>query len=50
MVNSGFRRWTTREVWGGPTSDALRVGLRRFVRFLGAPKGIRVPKALEALT
>jgi hypothetical protein len=50
MVTSGFRRWATRKVWGGPESEARRVGLRRFFRFLAADKGIRAPKALEALT
>ena len=49
-VNSGFRRWAKRKVWGGPESEELRVGLRRFFRSLAADKGIRAPKALEALT
>jgi hypothetical protein len=49
MVTSGVRRWATRKVWGGPEGDELRVGLRRFFRFLAADKGIRAPKALEAL-
>jgi hypothetical protein len=50
MVNSGFRRWAKRKVWGGPEGEELRVGLRRFFRFLAADKGIWAPKALEALT
>jgi hypothetical protein len=49
-VTSGFRRWAKRTVWGGPESHALRVGLRRFFRFLATDKGIWAPKALEALT
>jgi hypothetical protein len=49
MVNSGFRSWAKRKVWGGPDGDELRVGLRRFFRFLDTHKGICAPKALEAL-
>jgi hypothetical protein len=50
MVNSGFRSWVKRKVWGGPDADALRVGLRKFFRYLDAHQGIRAPTALAALT
>jgi hypothetical protein len=49
MVNSGFRSWVKRKVWGGPDADALRVGLRRFFRHLDTQQGGRVPTALVAL-
>jgi hypothetical protein len=50
MVNSGFRSWVKRKVWGGPDADALRVGLRKFFRYLDTHKGICAPTALAVLT
>ena len=50
MVNSGFRSWAKRKVWGGPDADELRVGLRKFFQYLDMHQGICAPKALEALT
>ena len=49
MVNSGFRSWYKRKVWGGADPDAVRVALRKFFQFLAKQKGISVPKALDAL-
>ena len=49
MVNSGFRRWYKRKVWGGAEPDEVRVALRKFFQFLAKQKGISVPKALDAL-
>ena len=49
MVNSGFRSWVRRKVWGGPDADELRVSLRKFFQYLDTHKGICVPKALEVL-
>jgi len=49
MVNSGFRSWVKRTVWGGPDADELRVGLRRFFQYLDTQQGLCVPVALAAL-
>jgi hypothetical protein len=49
MVNSGFRGWYRRKVWGGADPDQVRVALTKFFRFLATGKGIVAPKALEAL-
>jgi hypothetical protein len=49
MVNSGFRSWVKRKVWGGPDADALRVGLRRFFRYLDTHQRICAPTALATL-
>jgi hypothetical protein len=49
MVNSGFRSWVKRKVWGGPDADELRVGLRKFFQYLDTQQGLRVPAALAAL-
>jgi hypothetical protein len=49
MVNSGFRSWVKRKVWGGPDGAALRVGLRRFFQYLDTHQGICAPAALAAL-
>ncbi len=49
MVNSGFRSWAKRKVWGGPDADELRVGLRKFFRYLDTHQGIRAPTALATL-
>src|ERR671921_660764 len=40
MVNSGFRNWAKRKVWGGPDADELRVGLRKFFGYLDTHQGI----------
>ena len=50
MVNSGFRSWVKRKVWGGPDADELRVGLRKFFQYLDTQHGLRVPTALAVLT
>ena len=49
MVNSGFRSWAKRKVWGGPDADELRVGLRKFFQYLDAHQGICAPTALATL-
>ena len=49
MVNSGFRSWVKRKVWGGPDADELRVGLRKFFQYLDTQKGLCVPTALTVL-
>ena len=49
MVNSGFRSWYKRKVWGGADPDQVRVALTKFFRFLATSKGIRAPKVLEVL-
>jgi len=49
MVNSGFRSWYKRKVWGGEDPDEVRVALTKFFRFLATSKGIVAPKALEVL-
>jgi hypothetical protein len=49
MVNSGFRSWVKRKVWGGPDADELRVGLRKFFQYLDTQQGLRVPTALAVL-
>ena len=49
MVNSGFRSWATRKVWGGPDADELRVGLRKFFQYLDTHQGICAPTALATL-
>src|SRR4029453_17400050 len=43
MVNSGFRNWVKRKVWGGPDADELRVGLRKFFQYLDTQQGLCVP-------
>jgi hypothetical protein len=50
MVNSGFRSWVKRKVWGGPDADALRLGQRKFFQYLDRQQGICVPIALAVLT
>ena len=49
MVNSGFRSWYRRKVWGGADPDQVRVALTKFFRFLATGKGIVALKALESL-
>ncbi len=49
MVNSGFRSWVKRKVWGGPDADELRVGLRKFFQYLDTHQGICAPTALATL-
>jgi hypothetical protein len=49
MVNSGFRSWVKRKVWGGPDADVLRVGLRKFFQYLDTQQGICMFTALAVL-
>ena len=49
MVNSGFRSWAKRKVWGGPDADELRVGLRKFFQYLDTHQGICASTALAVL-
>ena len=50
MVNTHFRQWYKRKVWGAPeSSDSLKVSLMKFFQFLDTRKGITNTKVLEAL-
>jgi hypothetical protein len=49
MVNSGFRSWVKRKVWGGPDVDELRVSLRKFFQYLDAHQGICAPATVATL-
>jgi len=49
MVNTHFRNWWKRKVWGPITPDQLRVALRKFFAFLRDVKGIDNEKVLNGL-
>ncbi|MCK4485396.1 MAG: hypothetical protein KAU38_01370 [Desulfobacterales bacterium] len=49
MVNTHFKQWCRRKVWGAPSPDQLRVSLKKFFTFLATEKGIVNDKALKSL-
>ena len=49
MVNTHFKQWCRRNVWGSPSPDQLRVSLKKFFTFLAKEKGIVNEKALKSL-
>jgi site-specific recombinase XerD len=49
MVNTHFKKWWKRKVWGSTTPDQLRVTLKKFFNFLATEKNIVNEKAIKAL-
>jgi site-specific recombinase XerD len=49
MVNTYFKQWCRRKVWGAPSPDQLRVSLKKFFSFLATEKGIVNEKVLKSL-
>ena len=49
MVNTHFKKWWKRKVWGSTTPDQLRVTLKKFFNFLTTEKNIVNEKVIKAL-
>lgn len=50
MVNTHFRNWYKKKVWGSSNPIDLKVALKKFFLFLASEKGITNEKVLKSLS